>query len=486
MDDKAKYLNGTTSQSIKTGDGSVYGFIVNSHTTGTIEFNDGATATEAGDKATGTLTLTGVITPGVLPSNVLTSTGALVPGSHATSEIVSDATNVTELDTITIDATVYRLMDTMTQAYDVQIGASAAATLDNVKAAINASGTPGTEYFAGTSAHPGVVATTNTDTVQTIVARVPGTTPNAYATTETSTHLAWADTTLGGGTGNSNPGVTTAGATFTIGTTVYTFLVELSETSGAAAIVNQVIYGGSEAVALDNMKVAINGGATEGTNYSTGTVARTDVIATTNTNTAQTIISRTQGVVNNDVATTETLANTTWADTTLGGGTGASVTGVDSETATVDSVTYSFVAALTETSGATAVINEVLFGADSAAALDNFKLAINKGATEGTNYSTGTVVHPTVTAETNANDSQVVQSKVVGTASNSIVTTEDITNGAWGGGTLSGGTEPALLIMNTFSPATGSSIQSFPVGISFYEGLYVNITGTIDYTILYK
>lgn len=284
--------------------------------------------------AAGTFTVlsgTTVVIPDKTPVNAvasegkLTSSGALVPATHATSEVVSDTTNVATTKTLTINATVYRFMNSPAQAYDINIGASAAETLDFLKLAINANGVgDGSDYFAGTVAHPDVVATTNTDTVQTILARIPGTTPNAYVTEETSDHLAWADATLGGGAGNSNPGVTTAQATFTINGRVYTFVDALSEDE-ADAIVDQVLYGGSEITALDNMKVAINAGAVAGINYSTGTVVNPDVSATTNTNTTQVVQAKTKGVSGNSITIIETLDNTVWDAGTLG----IETTGVD-------------------------------------------------------------------------------------------------------------------------------------------------------------
>lgn len=113
--------------------------------------------------------------------------------------LTSDATNVTDADTVTIASTVYRFKDTMAQAYDVKIGASAAATLDNIKAAINASGTAGVEYYTGTLIHPTVTATTNTNTTQIVAAKTVGTAGNSIATTEASTHLSWGAATLSGG-----------------------------------------------------------------------------------------------------------------------------------------------------------------------------------------------------------------------------------------------------------------------------------------------
>lgn len=118
---------------------------------------------------------------------------------RATGTLTSDATNVADGDTVTIGTTVYRFKSTMLAAYDVQIGVSAAVSLDNLKAAINASGTPGTEYFAGTLAHPTVTATTNTDTTQVVQAIAYGTSGNSIASTETSAHLSWGAGTLASG-----------------------------------------------------------------------------------------------------------------------------------------------------------------------------------------------------------------------------------------------------------------------------------------------
>lgn len=117
----------------------------------------------------------------------------------ATATLTSDATDVSDADTVTIGSTVYRFKSTMAQAYDVQIGGTAAISLDNLKAAINATGTPGVEYFAGTIAHPTVTATTNTDTTQVIEAITGGTAGNAIVTTEVSTHLSWGGATMAGG-----------------------------------------------------------------------------------------------------------------------------------------------------------------------------------------------------------------------------------------------------------------------------------------------
>jgi len=273
------------------------------------------------------LMLNAVVSPvnAVAAAAKVTSTGAFVPGSHATNTLTSDATAPADGKKVTIGTTVYRFKTVIAQAYDVAIGISAAVALDNLKAAINASGTPGIEYFAGTLAHPDVVAFTNADTTQKITARIPGTAANSIVTTEDSDHLSWADTTLGGGTGTSVAGVATAAATITIGTRVYTFVVELSETAGAAAIIDQILYGGTVAAALDNLKLAINAGATVGTNYSTGTVVNALVTAGTNTNTTQVITAKIAGVSGHLIALATAMANTAWDAAIMG----AEVAGID-------------------------------------------------------------------------------------------------------------------------------------------------------------
>ena len=259
-----------------------------------------------GVKATGTLTLTGVI----------------VPASHA--ESVLTANVIIDGSTATIGSRTYTFKTTLssgpTVADEVLIGGSDAVALDNLKLAINAGAGIGTNYSTGTVVNADVVATDNTDTTQKVVARVPGTTPNTLATTSTAVVLSWADTTLGGGTGTSNPGVTTGAAQVTLGTRTYTFVDVLSETNGATAIADQVLFGADSAAALDNLKLAVTHGATEGTNYSTGTTAHAVITATTNTNTEQTFEALANGTQGN-IASTTNLTNGAFGAATLTGGT---------------------------------------------------------------------------------------------------------------------------------------------------------------------
>lgn len=124
----------------------------------------------------------------------LKKNASAVTGTVGTGTLTSTGVAPADGDIVTIGSTVYRFKTTSAQAYDVAIGASAAAALDNLKAAINATGTPGTEYFAGTHAHPEVTATTNTDTTQVVDSRYFQV--GDVATTETSAQLSWGAATL--------------------------------------------------------------------------------------------------------------------------------------------------------------------------------------------------------------------------------------------------------------------------------------------------
>lgn len=119
--------------------------------------------------------------------------------AYATGTLTSNGTNVTDGDTCTIGSTVYRFKATMAAAYDVQRGADAATTLANLKKAINATGTAGTEYFAGTLIHPTVTAGAITSTTLVVTAKTKGTGGNAIASTETAVTLSWGAATLASG-----------------------------------------------------------------------------------------------------------------------------------------------------------------------------------------------------------------------------------------------------------------------------------------------
>lgn len=83
---------------------------------------------------------------------------------------------ITGLDgtTITIGSTVYTLVATLSSAFDVQIGASVAATVASLVHAINLTGTPGTDYHAATTIHPDVTGYDDEDGYLHVDAKVAG------------------------------------------------------------------------------------------------------------------------------------------------------------------------------------------------------------------------------------------------------------------------------------------------------------------------
>lgn len=101
-------------------------------------------------------------------------------------------------DTVTINGKVYTFRTTLTPTEgEVLRGASAAAALDNLKAAINHTGTPDVDYKCA-AAHTTVSATTNTDTSQVVEALKVGVVGH-YGTTDTCANGSWAGSTMAGG-----------------------------------------------------------------------------------------------------------------------------------------------------------------------------------------------------------------------------------------------------------------------------------------------
>lgn len=477
----------TESQTLKEGQGVLREIITNATSSGTLRVIDGTEPSVAG---TGTLTSSGACVPAYHAQNTLTSSGAMVAGTHAVSVLTGDtvvAGNVVVIGDITYTA---RLVPA--QPYDVALGANTEAFLANLKATINGTAKP-YQAFESTPAHTQVVATASDATTLTVRGRVPGTSLNSVATTGTALRTVWADTTLGGGTGASDAGVTTAAATVTIGDITYTVVDELSETYGASAVAYQVKKGAAEANMLDNLKLAINGGSGVGTLYSTGTVAHPYFIATTNTDTVQTIRSRAVGnaaftTAINALATTETMANTAWADSTCGGGTGNANPAVttDAATFTIGTRTYTAVLELSETSGATAVADQILWVTSEAVFLDNIKKAINGSGIAGTDYSTGTTRNTQVYATTNTNTAQTFVSILLGASQNAIASTTTLGNYAWGAATFASGTgATGKVILETYTPAAGSVALISNVELDY--GLTVVVGGTsISSTFVFK
>ena len=160
----------------------------------------------------------------------------------ATGTLTSDTVIPSDGDTVTIGSTVYTLKTAISVAYDVLIGGSAAAALTNLKAAINASAGAGTTYGTGTLVHPTVTAGTLTATTLLLSANTPGTAGNTIVTTETSSHLSFANANLIGATQNDIRNVFGVSFTATIsgGTELFTdnYLGVLTGDHGGSGTIN--------------------------------------------------------------------------------------------------------------------------------------------------------------------------------------------------------------------------------------------------------
>ena len=105
----------------------------------------------------------------------------------------------------------------------------------------------------------------------------------------------------------------------------------------------------------------------------------------------------------------------------------------DGDTVTIDSKVYTFQASLTDVDG------NIHIGASASDTLDNFIAAINLDGPGLPDYADAMTLHPTVSAVAGAGDTMDIHAKTGGTAGNSIATTDDNLNVAWGDTTMSGG-----------------------------------------------
>jgi hypothetical protein len=138
---------------------------------------------------------------GTAPTTTLTSTGTA-------------ANNETMVLAGSSGTRTYTFKTALTGAADeILIGAAATNTLDNIKSAINGTGTPGTDYGTGTKRNADFTAGTKTATTL-VIASTDTNANGSAATTETMTNFAFTGGTMSAGTLGSIavPTTTTGGA----------------------------------------------------------------------------------------------------------------------------------------------------------------------------------------------------------------------------------------------------------------------------------
>jgi hypothetical protein len=110
----------------------------------------------------------------------------------------------------------------------------------------------------------------------------------------------------------------------------------------------------------------------------------------------------------------------------------------NSDTVTIGSAQYTFVAALNKHSK----LNQIIVGATFDGSMSNLIAAINGGPGSGTNYSSGTITSTQVTAGLLTSHAFTVTAIAAGSAGNLIAATTTSANLTWNGpGTLSGGVD---------------------------------------------
>ncbi len=412
---------------------------------------------------------------------------------------------------VTIGSTTYTYRDTLAVAYDVKIGASAEESLLNLVEAITYDGgagtNEGTDYGTGTAAHPTVTAAEGAGDTITVTALAIGVAGNAVTSVEFSPGLGFAAGTLLGGldavahevlveataeaeidnlvaaaTGGAGGGTKfstgeTAHATVTVTKKDADEITATAKTVGAAgnsiaidescanvawtgdaetlaggydtAVANDVIIGGSAELSIDNLVLAVAAVTGSGVNWGVGTTAHTTINGSKTAADEFTATAKTIGDGGDAYACTTTMTLATWPSGTLFGGEAAEAA------------------------------YDVLIGATASASIDNLIAAINKGATEGTNYGTGTVAHPDGTAAIGDGDTMVFTAAAVGDAGNLIETTTTVTAASWGAGTLANGDDADAANDVLIGGSASETIDNLILAVSAGAGEGTNYgTGT--------
>ena len=129
----------------------------------------------------------------------------------AASGVLTSSGVFTNTQTVVVGGKTYTTQTSLTNVDgNVLIGASAAATLQNLYDAINLSGTAGTQYATAMTKNTEVEATGVTATTLTVTAKTPGSVGNLIASTETQTNAAWGAAVLESGAGTVSDWATSA------------------------------------------------------------------------------------------------------------------------------------------------------------------------------------------------------------------------------------------------------------------------------------
>jgi hypothetical protein len=187
----------TNTDSVQTFEALAVGEAANSYTNSTTVTNGTVTSPFSGGVAAATFS----VAVESESSAVTASYQWQVEDStaYAANTLVSDGTAPEDGSTVTIGNKTYTFKTALTTsatANQVLIAGSAANALDNLKHAIDKTGSAGTDYGSNTVEHSQVSGSTLSSTNLLVVADVAGETPNTYVTLTSSSHLRWNEATL--------------------------------------------------------------------------------------------------------------------------------------------------------------------------------------------------------------------------------------------------------------------------------------------------
>lgn len=167
---------------------------------GTVYYIDSAgTATAAGGITVDTTGWACMATDGETVAITANRSGYVISGQAASGTLTLTG-NAVDAETVIIGSTTYTWRTAITAAaYDVLIGASASASLDNLISAINRTGAAGIAYSEATTRHTSVSAAPGAGDTMVVTALTAGVSGNTIATTETMTNGSFGAATLGAG-----------------------------------------------------------------------------------------------------------------------------------------------------------------------------------------------------------------------------------------------------------------------------------------------
>ena len=401
----------------------------------------------------------------VAPSATTATFTAIAPGTagnsvalNATGSIATDVgptgllSGGAAADTVTVGNQTYTFVAAgqALSANEVSVGATVAATLANLKAAVNGIGTgSNTTYGVGTTS-AATYATIGAilNGVATVTAATPGAGAAGAGGTGTGMNVQLATNSSTNTFAASAPSGGAAADTVTIGNVTYTFVAAGTATTG-----NTVALGTGGTAAqnlaqtLTNLKSAVNATVTgAGANgaYNVATLNTGASMDINPQNADQAILTALTSGVNTTTVLTGAFAggaNTGAVSGSgdLAGGTAASAASgnlllnsnpMNGNTVTIGGTTYKFV------SSSPTAANEVLINAGSInGTLNNLKDAVDQQAgVAGVNYGVGTVANSAVGITVNGNQATVTAA-ATGSAGNSITLSANLSNGV-GGGTV--------------------------------------------------